>query len=57
MFTSNSIVNFEQVNIHWVFVKFVIFSRQFNLESIWINPFFPDAPFLYLLKTSENLTG
>ena len=30
------------------------FLRE-NIAGSWINPFVPHAPFLYPLKTSENL--
>ena len=33
---------------HKIFIKIYL--------SPWLNPFFPNAPFFYPLKTSENLT-
>ena len=40
---------FEKL-VHWTFM----FSLRGVTGAWWLNPFVPNAPFLYTLKTSEN---
>ena len=51
---SVSTVNFKQVNAGWE-NKQVPYLHCGPLEKVNINPFVPDAPFLYHLKTLHQL--
>ena len=66
-FTRNFILRFLELSMNSIkiclfrsFIMVIIFAVVkfwdfLQIPAFWINPFVPNAPFLYPLKTSENL--
>ena len=44
---------FQSIPQETIFLYGLLMNRSF--QTLNINPFVPNAPYLYLLKTSENL--